>query len=82
MNDQLSLGTRIRIGANDETSSDRTRAKVLDNGSSGFLLEKVSEMHPVLKGPAVLVRSVAMSHDGSAWFGWLPIDEIDIVKWS
>ena len=80
MND-ISPGVRIRVDPGSDSASDRTRVKVQENGSDGFLIEKVSEMHPVLKAPAILVRSVAMSADGSAWFGWLPINEIDISKW-
>jgi hypothetical protein len=81
MDIESKIGKRVSVALASGKTSQRTRNRLKENGSLGFLVEKFSKRHPALKCESVLVRSVSMSSDGSAWFGWLPCEEIEIDQW-
>ena len=81
MNIESKIGKRVNVTLTPGKSSQRTRNRLKENGSLGFLVEKFSKQHPILKCESVLVRSISMSSDGSAWFGWLPCQEIEVNTW-
>ena len=76
------IGAHVRITEGVNKQSQRTRNRIRENGSLGFIITDFIKRHPSLQNrSAVLLRSVGMSGDGSAWFGWLPINEIEIIPW-
>tara|TARA_B100000214_G_C23959168_1_gene624416 strand:+ start:390 stop:653 length:264 start_codon:yes stop_codon:yes gene_type:complete len=77
------IGVRINVTLGISSHSDRTRDRINKHGSQGFIIENCVDQHKALSNrTAILLRSVAMTSDGSAWFGWLPVDEIEIIPWS
>jgi len=83
MSEQVKMiGSHVRVTLGLNQSSQRTKSRLNENGSLGFIVSDIISSHKSLGGrSAVLLRSVAMSSDGSAWFGWIPINEIEIIPW-
>ena len=82
MDKESLVGSRVRITLGINESSQRTKNRIRENGTAGFMVTKITNSHPSLENrSAVLLQSVSMTRDGSAWFGWLPFDEIEITPW-
>lgn len=81
---EIKIGQKVSIEAA-HSARNRTKNRIREHGSQGFVVEKLSPSSPLFGGtPAVLLTSTtALSSDGSggkeAWVGWLPAGEIVFI---
>jgi hypothetical protein len=80
--DLIVPGFRVKITAVSDASS-RTKNRIRENGSSGFVLRQESNVIALNNRPGVLLEALeGKGKRGERWLGWLPVDEIEMEVWS
>mgnify|MGYP001293556888 CR=1 FL=1 len=77
----VKLGQHVAMTAK-EDASERTRSRIQEQGSAGFVVRDHLRKHPSFSGgPGLFVESlVDKGRKGERWMGWLPLEEIETIQ--